>query len=58
MTWQSVVETLQAYWGLWLMLIFLAIVFWAFRPKNKAKFEAMGKIPFKDDDKGGPADAH
>lgn len=40
-------------WVLWLVVLFVGIVFWAFRPKNKDKFEDYGNIPFRDDENGG-----
>ncbi|MGB0682695.1 MAG: cbb3-type cytochrome oxidase subunit 3 [Magnetovibrionaceae bacterium] len=47
-------EELYAYarqlWVVWLMILFGGIVWWAFRPKNKQKFEEQANIPFKDDD--------
>ena len=32
------------------MIVFIGIVAWAYRPKNKGRFEAYGDIPLKDDD--------
>ena len=49
MSWDLVYETANSLWVVWLMAIFLGIVFWAFRPKNKERFEADGQIPFRDD---------
>ncbi|MBF0333830.1 MAG: cbb3-type cytochrome c oxidase subunit 3 [Alphaproteobacteria bacterium] len=50
MTLEGIAETLRSLWGLWLMVLFLGIVFWAFRPKNKDKLESYGDIPLRDDD--------
>lgn len=36
-------------WPLWLMLIFLGIAFYAFRPKNRRHFEECANIPFTTD---------
>jgi cytochrome c oxidase cbb3-type subunit IV len=36
-------------WVVWLGLIFVGIVAWAFWPRNKKKFEEQGNIPFRDD---------
>lgn len=44
-------DILRPLWGLWLMMIFLGIVAWAFWPTNKKRFEADAEIPFKDEDK-------
>lgn len=41
-------ETARSLWVVWLMILFLGIVFWAFRPKNKKRFEEDARIPFKD----------
>ena len=43
-------DVLRPLWGLWVMVLFLGIVFWAFRPKNKARFDAYGDIPLRDED--------
>lgn len=32
------------------MILFLGVLFYAFRPKNKDRFDEDGQIPFKDDD--------
>jgi cytochrome c oxidase cbb3-type subunit 4 len=32
----------------WLLLLFLGVVFWAFRPKNKKRFEQASRIPLED----------
>ena len=38
-------------WQLWLIVLFVAIVAWAFRPKNKQRLERQGEIPFKNDER-------
>lgn len=50
MTIETVVQFFRSLWVIWVMLIFCGIVLWAYWPKNKAKIEAMGMIPLKDDD--------
>ena len=40
-------------WVIWLTILFVVVVFWAFRPKNKARFENYGSIPLRDEDNGG-----
>lgn len=45
----SVMQTLQSLWLLWLIVVFVGIVWWAYRPKNKKRFEEDARIPFKDD---------
>lgn len=48
----SIVEWARSLWIVWLMLLFVAVVWWAYRPKNRARFEEDAKIPFKDDNGG------
>jgi cbb3-type cytochrome oxidase subunit 3 len=47
-------ETARAFSGwfglILFMTLFISVVFWAFRPKNKKKLEAYGSIPLRDDD--------
>lgn len=50
MTLDGIVEFFRSLWGLWLMIFFLGIVFYAFRPKNKKRLESYGDIPLRDDD--------
>ena len=40
----------RSLWVVWLMLAFLGIVFWAFRPRNRGRFESYGRIPLRDDE--------
>nr|WP_254430982.1 cbb3-type cytochrome c oxidase subunit 3 [Magnetospirillum sp. LM-5] len=50
MTLIQISEFLRSIWGLWLMVLFLGIVIYAFRPKNKDRLESYGDIPLRDDD--------
>jgi cytochrome c oxidase cbb3-type subunit IV len=50
MTLETISEFFRSLWGGWLMVLFLGIVFYAFRPKNKDRLEAYGEIPLRDDD--------
>ena len=45
----TVIGVLREFWVVWLMLVFGAIVFWAYRPKNRKRFEEDAQIPLKDD---------
>jgi len=38
-------ELLRSLWVVWLMLIFLGIVGWAFWPRNRGRFEAQARLP-------------
>jgi cytochrome c oxidase cbb3-type subunit 4 len=46
---QALVELARQLWVVWMMLAFIAIAFWAFRPANKKRFERDAQIPLKDD---------
>jgi cytochrome c oxidase cbb3-type subunit 4 len=49
---EELVAWAKSLWVVWLMLIFLGIVFWAYRPRNKHRFERYGQIPFREDEDG------
>ena len=46
-------EAARSAWVVWLMVLFLGVVFWAFRPKNRKRFEDDARIPFRDEENGG-----
>lgn len=50
----DLVEFFRSIWGLWLMGLFVAIVAWAFWPRNRKKFSDAAEIPLRDDDEGLP----
>ena len=50
MNWQDLSDLARHMWPAWLMIVFLGIAFYAFRPKNKRMFEDCSRIPFKTDD--------
>ena len=50
MTFEDLVETFRSLWVVWLMLLFLGIVAWAYWPKRKSKLQAHGQIPLRDDE--------
>ena len=41
-------EILTSIWTVWAVLIFAVIVFWAWRPKNRTRFEKDARIPLDD----------
>ena len=49
-------EFVRSSWTIWLMLLFVGIVAWAFWPRRKDDLEEKGKIPLRDDEDntGGP----
>ena len=40
---------LRTFWEVWVMVFFVTVVWWAFRPGNKARFEEDAQIPFRED---------
>lgn len=47
---QALSEFVSQFWGLWLLVLFLGIIVWVFKPGNKARFESQAMIPLNDDD--------
>jgi len=45
-------EFARPLWTIWLMAVFIAIVTWAYWPRNKTRFEQDAQIVF-DDEKNG-----
>jgi cytochrome c oxidase cbb3-type subunit 4 len=48
----AVYEVARSLWVVWLMILFAGVVFWAFRPKNKKRFEDDARIPFREENGG------
>ena len=46
---ETVHELLTSIWMVWAIVIFLVIVFWAMRPRNRKRFEKDAQIPLDDD---------
>ena len=51
MSWGEIYDFAASLWVLWLMVIFIGVVVWAFWPGHKRRFQSYGDIPFKDDDR-------
>jgi cytochrome c oxidase cbb3-type subunit 4 len=47
----GVMDLLYQFWLVGMVIIFLGIVWWAFRPKNRNKWEERGRIPFDDEER-------
>jgi cytochrome c oxidase cbb3-type subunit 4 len=47
MSWADVTELARSLWTVWLVLIFAGIAFYAFRPRNKRRFEDCAHIPLR-----------
>lgn len=43
-------EFARSFWIVWLMVLFVGIVWWVYRPKNRKGFEEAARIPLEDDD--------
>lgn len=43
-------DFLRQFWGLWLMICFIGIIVWAYRPKNRGRFDNDAMIPLRDAD--------
>lgn len=50
----EIANFLASLWGLWMMLIFVGIIAWAFWPGSKRRLERHGEIPLRDDDEDTP----
>lgn len=48
----GVLEWLRSLWLVWLVMLFALVVWWAYRPKNKKRFEEDALMPFKDEGEG------
>ena len=46
---ESFYEVIRSLWVVWLMMLFIGIVAWAFWPGRKARMESHGEIPLHDD---------
>ncbi len=49
MTLESLSHAARSLWVVWMMLLFLGIVAWAFWPGRKSKLNAYGRIPLDDE---------
>ncbi|TVQ30725.1 MAG: cbb3-type cytochrome c oxidase subunit 3 [Geminicoccaceae bacterium] len=47
---QEVLDVLFQIWLVGMVIIFLGIVWWAFKPSNRKKWEERGRLPFDDKD--------
>jgi len=45
----SLGETLATLWTVWAVLLFAGIAFWAWRPRNRCRFERDAHIPLNDE---------
>ncbi len=49
MTLEALGELLSSIWTIWAILVFAGIAFWAWRPKNRHRFEKDARIPLNDE---------
>ena len=52
MTLETLYEIARSTWVVWMVLLFIGIVLWAFLPRNKKRFEEDANIIFKDERNG------
>ncbi|CCQ72122.1 cbb3-type cytochrome c oxidase subunit 3 [Magnetospira sp. QH-2] len=45
---QELYQLARSFWVVWLMILFIGIIWWAFRPKNRG-LEDHASIPLNDD---------
>ena len=45
----AIASFLRSFWTVWMMLLFVGILFWALRPRNKDKFDDASLIPFRNE---------
>lgn len=48
MSWHDIAAFSRQFWVVWLVVIFIGIVFYAYRPKNRKHFDDCAQIPFRD----------
>jgi cytochrome c oxidase cbb3-type subunit IV len=53
---EEVVAWARSLWVVWLGLLFIGIVAYAFWPRRKRRFESHGRIPLEDDEVVRPRD--
>ena len=53
MEWTTISDMARPLWLVWLMIIFVGIAFWAYRPGNKERFEKDAHIIFDEEKIGG-----
>ena len=46
---ESLHELLASLWSVWAVAIFAGIAFWAWRPRNRQRFEQDARIPLNDE---------
>ena len=49
MTLEALGELLTSIWTIWAIVVFAGIAFWAWRPKNRRRFEKDARIPLNDE---------
>lgn len=52
MTVMELWNLIRPWWLVWMVVLFLVIVFWAYRPRNRKRFERDGDIPFREENGG------
>lgn len=53
MDWNELSEFMRPIWVVWLFLMFLGIIAWAFWPRRQDEMNAHAQIPLRDEDEEG-----
>lgn len=46
---EDIYPVLKQLWVVWFVVLFAGIVFWAMRPSAQKRFDAMAKIPLREE---------
>ena len=46
----SLYPHLRSLWVVWFLLLFVVMLVWVMRPSRRARYEADGRIPFRDEE--------
>jgi cytochrome c oxidase cbb3-type subunit IV len=52
MEWLTLALGARPLWIVWMVLLFVGIIFYALRPRNRGHFEDCSRIPFRTDSEG------
>ncbi len=50
MSLMEIAESARSLWVLWLMILFLGIIFWVFRPSKRQAMDDHAHIPLRDEE--------
>ena len=50
--WLSLAQGARPLWIVWMVILFVGVLFYALRPRNKQHFDDCSRIPFRIDSEG------